>query len=162
MGNKIVETQIDDVKDFLGQTVSKFELFLNTTTLGGLETEKPGSEEYNKKVLSTIRKLTVFCEEALDACIVVAKAQPFAKAAAEKTLYRVYTHCIEEFFAPKNDVWYEDSRSAYTGKNAIKFRENVPVSIEELLLSLEGDFQRMREELEYYETNYRTKMLHSK
>ena len=162
MGNKIVETQINDVKDFLGQTVSKLEDFLNGSTLKGLESEEAGNPEYYKFVLSTIRKLNVYCEEGLEACQVVAKGQPFSKIAAEKTLYRIYYHCVEEFFSPKSDVWYEDSRSAYTGKNAIKFRETVPLSIKELLVSLEGDFQKIREELEYYETDYRTKMLHSK
>ncbi|SEM86583.1 Protein of unknown function [Mesobacillus persicus] len=162
MGNKIVETQIKEVKDFLGQTVSSLEDFLNTTTLESLEAEESGNDEYYKRVLSTIRKLTVYCEEGLDACQVIDKAQPFSKAAAEKTLYRIYNHCIEEFFSPKSDAWYEDSRSAYTGKNSIKFREGIPMSLRKLVASLEADFQKIREELEYYETDYRTKMLHSK
>ncbi len=162
MGNKILENQIQDVKEFLGQTVSGLEGFLNTTTIKGLEEEEAGNADYYKRVLSTMRKLTVFCEEGLEACQVIDKAKPFSKAAAEKTLYGIYNHCIEEFFAPKSDVWYEDSRSAYTGKNSIKFRENVPTSIKQLISSVEADFQRIREELEYYETDYRTKMLHSK
>lgn len=162
MGNTIVKTQIEDVKSFLGQTVTGLEEFLNGSTLNGLLEEESGNEDYYKQVLSTIRKLLVFCEEGLDACNVIAQAQPFSKGAAEKTLYRIYYHCVEEFFAPKSDIWYEDSRSAYTGKNAIKFRETVPHSIKALLVSLEGDFQRIREELEYYETDYRTKMLQSK
>lgn len=162
MGNKIVETQIKEVKDFLGQTVLSLEGFLNTTTLDSLEAEESGNDEYYKRVLSTIRKLTVYCEEGLEACQVIDKAQPFSKAAAEKTLYRIYNHCIEEFFSPKSDAWYEDSRSAYTGKNSIKFRESIPMSLRKLVASLEADFQKIREELEYYETDYRTKMLHSK
>jgi len=163
MGNKLLENQLQDVKGFLGQTVTDLEGFLNSTTIKGLEAEEvTGTAEYYKRVLSTIRKLTVFCEEGLEACQVIDKAKPFSKAAAERTLYSIYNHCIEEFFSPKSDVWYEDSRSAYTGKNSIKFRENVPLSIKELIRSVEGDFQRIREELEYYETDYRTKMLHSK
>ncbi|MCM3586455.1 YpuI family protein [Mesobacillus maritimus] len=162
MGNTIVETQIHDVKDFLGQTVSKLEGYLNETTLQGLQAEVAGNTEYYKLILSTIRRLSVFCEEGLEACQVIHKAQPFSKVAAEKTLYRIYNYCIEEFFSPKSDAWYEDSRSAYTGKNAIKYRENVPLSLKELIVSLEEDFQRIREELEYYETDYRTKILQSK
>ncbi|MFS0635683.1 YpuI family protein [Mesobacillus foraminis] len=162
MGNTIVKTQVEEVKNFLGQTVSGLEGFLNDSTLAGLIKEEPGNEDYYKQVLSTIRKLLVFCEEGLEACNIVAQSQPFSKGAAEKTLYRIYYHCVEEFFSPKSDIWYEDSRSAYTGKNAIKFREPVPHSVKALFVSLEGEFQRIREELEYYETDYRTKMLQSK
>ncbi|MDV2887772.1 DUF3907 family protein, partial [Alkalihalophilus pseudofirmus] len=58
--------------------------------------------------------------------------------------------------------WFENSRSAYTGKNAIKFYREVPETIKQLVKSLEGEFQQIREELEYYETDYRTKMMQTK
>jgi hypothetical protein len=109
-----------------------------------------------------LRKLLVYCEEGLDACSVILQSEPFQKATAEKTLYRIFHQCIEEFFSPKNDAWFEDSRSAYTGRNSIKFYKAVPESVQELVKGLEGEFQRVREELEYYETDYRTKMIQSK
>ncbi|MFL6517094.1 MAG: DUF3907 family protein, partial [Bacillus sp. (in: firmicutes)] len=107
-------------------------------------------------------KLIVYSEEGLDACSVILQGSPFQKGAAEKTLYKIYHQCIEEFFSPKNDAWFEDSRSAYTGRNSIKFYRNISDSIVQLVKSLEGEFQRIREELEYYETDYRTKMIQSK
>lgn len=162
MGNTIVRTQIEEVREFLGETVVKLENFLNETTLSKLGQEHQADVDYYKSILSSLRKLTVYCEEGLDACKVILKADAFSKPAAEKTLYRIYYQCIEEFFSPKSDAWYEDSRSAYTGKNAIKFRQPVSTELSELLLSLESSFQRIREELEYYETDYRTKMLQSK
>lgn len=162
MGNTIVKTQIEEVREFLAESVVKLETFLNETTLSKLEQVQQADEEYYKSILSSLRKLTVYCEEGLDACKVILQAEVFSKPAAEKTLYRIYYQCIEEFFSPKSDAWYEDSRSAYTGKNAIKFRQPVSAELSQLLLSLEGSFQRIREELEYYETDYRTKMLQSK
>jgi hypothetical protein len=162
MGNTIIETQVEEVKYFLAKTVSKLEKFLNETTLSGLEREFSGDTEYYKIILSHFRKLLVNCEEGLDACKVILNSKPFSKGAAEKVLYRIYHHCIDEFFSPKNDAWYEDSRSAYTGKNSIKLRSEVPDSIRAVIKGLEGDFQRVREELEYYETDYRTKMIHNK
>jgi hypothetical protein len=162
LGNTLVQTQIIDVKNFLEHTIVEFETFLNKTTLGGLVKEKEGDSDYYKSILSNIRKLLVFCEEGLDACRVIVKNEPFAKAAAEKTLYRIYHQCIEEFFAPKSDAWFEDSRSAYTGKNSIKFRQNTPDSIRSIFSNLEGTFQEIREELEYYVTDYQTKMIQSK
>ncbi|PLR84573.1 DUF3907 domain-containing protein [Bacillus canaveralius] len=161
MGNTIVKLQVEEVKNFLEKTVSTLEGFLNETTLTALEQELAGDSMYYRSILSNMRKLLVYCEEGLDACSVILKSEPFSKGGAEKVLYRIYHQCIEEFFSPKNDAWFEDSRSAYTGKNSIKFRLDVPESIHQLLKSVEADFQKIREELEYYETDYRTKMIQS-
>lgn len=162
MGNTIVKTQIEEVKDFLAESVRTLEGFLNEATLSQMQDQQQADENYYKSILSSLRKLAVYCEEGLDACKVILQAEIFSKPAAEKTLYRIYYQCIEEFFSPKSDAWYEDSRAAYTGKNAIKFRQNVSPDLYGLLVSLESGFQRIREELEYYETDYRTKMLQSK
>jgi hypothetical protein len=162
MSNTIVKAQMEDVGHFLTKTNAELEKFLNETTLSSLLEKNPGNEEYYKLILSSIRKLLVYCEEALDSCKVILQSEIFQKAAAEKILYRIYHQCIEEFFSPKNDVWYEDSRSAYTGKNSIKLRKESPENLLQIFSSLEGEFQRVREELQYYETDYRTKMMQSR
>lgn len=162
MGNSIVEAQIHDVTKHLLKTVQSMEQFLNETTLDMLVNGSSEMADYNKRVLSQCRKILVYSEEGLEAAQIIMKASPFPKPIAEKTLYKIYHQCIEEFFSPKSDVWYEDSRSAYTGKNAICFRENVSPSIQQLFHQLEGGFQHLREELEYYETDYKTKLLQSK
>ncbi len=162
MGNTIVKAQVEDVKHFLAKAIVGLEEYLNENTLSSLLEEKPGNREYYKLLLGNIRKLLVYSEESLDSCKVILQTETFPKAAAEKTLYRIYHQCIEEFFSPKSDVWFEDSRSAYTGKNSIKLRQEAPEKLVHLLASLEGEFQRVREELQYYETDYRTKMMQSK
>jgi hypothetical protein len=162
MGNTLVKTQLNDVKDFLAKSISTLEDFLNKTTIAQLNITTDEEHMYNKLIFSNLRKLVVYSEESLETCSVILQNEPFQKAAAEKTLYRIYHQCIEEFFSPKNDAWFEDSRSAYTGRNSIKFYQNVSESVVQLVKSLESDFQRIREELEYYETDYRTKMIQSK
>jgi hypothetical protein len=162
MGNTLVNSQLKDVKAFLSKVINTVEDFLNETSLSQLKLDHEEERSYTKVIFAHLRKLVVYSEEGLDACSIILQSEPFQKAAAEKTLYKIYHQCIEEFFAPKNDAWYEDSRSAYTGRNSIKFYRNVPESVEQLIKSLEGDFQRIREELEYYETDYRTKMMQSK
>lgn len=162
MGNTLVQTQINDVKTFLETTIDELETFLNEATISGLLQEKEGDSDYYKSIMANMRKLLVYCEEGWEACRVIVFNEPFPKAVAEKTLYRIYHQCIEEFFSPKNDAWFEDSRSAYTGKNSIKFRKETPESIENVFKNLESSFQKIREELEYYETDYRTKMIQSK
>jgi hypothetical protein len=162
MGNSLVKSQLKDVGGFLTTTISTLENYLNETTISQMNQQLSGDLDYYKIVLSNLRKLLVYCEEGLDACSVILLSEPFQKATAEKTLYRIFHQCIEEFFSPKNDAWFEDSRSAYTGRNSIKFYKIVPESVQELVKGLEGEFQRVREELEYYETDYRTKMIQSK
>ncbi|RFU67794.1 DUF3907 family protein [Peribacillus saganii] len=162
MGNTIVKSQLEDVRVFLGNTVGKLEEFLNGTTLTMLREEKAGDDQYYKGVLSSLRRLLVNCEEGLEACQIVLQTEPFNKGAAEKTLYKIYHQCIDEYFSPRSDRWYEDSRSAYTGKNSIKFHSEVPVSLSHIIKELESGFQNAREELEFYETDYRTKMMQSK
>jgi hypothetical protein len=162
MGNTIVQSQLKDVQVFLETTVEKLENFLNEITFSKLQQEKSGDEKYYKGILSSLRRLLVNCEEGLEVCQIILKNDMFNKAAAEKTLYKIYHQCIEEYFFPKSDHWYEDSRAAYTGKNSIKFHAEVPESIPTILKELENGFQAMREELEFYETDYRTKMMQSK
>jgi hypothetical protein len=162
MGNKLVETQLHDVEIFLGKTLFSLEEFLNETTISQMNAENVEKTAYYKLIFANLRKLAVYSGEGLEACNVILQSDPFQKAAAEKILYRIYHQCIEEFFAPKNDAWFENSRSAYTGKNSIKFYKPVPENLLQLIKELEGEFQRVREELEYYETDYRTKMIQSK
>jgi hypothetical protein len=162
MGNTLVKSQLNDVKDFLSKSILTLEDFLNETTISQMNKENDEDPAYNKLIFSNLRKLVVYSEESLETCSVILQSDPFQKAAAEKTLYKIYHQCIEEFFSPKNDAWFEDSRSAYTGRNSIKFYRNVSESVVQLVKSLEGEFQRTREELEFYETDYRTKMIQSK
>jgi hypothetical protein len=163
MANAIVFQQTKQVEAFLQKTVQTLSDYLNETTLSKLlEEQGDGDKAYYQLLLSNLRRLVVYCEEGLEACRIVLSEEPFRKTAAEKTLYRVYHLCIAEYFAPKSDAWYEDSRSAYTGRNSLKFRQTPPPSFKKLLLSLESEFQTIREELEFYETDYRTKTIQSK
>lgn len=162
MGNSLVKSQLNDVMGFLSKSIITIEDFLNEATISQLNLENDEERDYNKLIFANLRKLVVYSEESFEVCSVILQSNPFQKAAAEKTLYKIYHQCIEEFFSPKNDAWFEDSRSAYTGRNSIKFYRNVSESVVQLVKSLEGEFQRTREELEFYETDYRTKMIQSK
>lgn len=148
MENTLVITEIKRVMLFLENVVEKMADYLNGITITSLENEIIGDREYFIGLIKSVRKLLVFCEEALDACATILRNQPFKEAAAKQLLFKVYQQCIERFFQPKNDVWYEDSRSAYTSTNAIIFRKTPPPSLSNLITSLEDDFQAVREELD--------------
>lgn len=163
MGNDLVNSQLSLVEETLTTICNHLETFLNETTLSNLlEESDKKNKEYFASILSSLRRVHVFCEEGRDNSEVILKGQTFRKVAAEKTLYWVYHNCIEEFFNPRVDNWFEYSRAAYTGKNAIKFTHEVPDSLKNLMATIEGPFQTIREELEYYETDYKTKTVQTK
>ncbi|MFX3624726.1 MAG: YpuI family protein [Ectobacillus sp.] len=162
MSNSVVENQTKQVEAFLQDVVTIMTDYVNHHTITSLLAEvKEGDKKYFEGILASLRRLLVFCEEGLDACRVLLKSSSFRKNAAERTLFKIYHQVISEFFSPKNDYWFENSRSAYTGKNAIAFPLTPPPSVKELMRTLEGKFQTMREELEYYETDYQTKIIQS-
>jgi hypothetical protein len=84
MGNSLVKSQLNDVKNFLGKSISTLENFLNEATISQLNLENDEDRTYNKLIFANLRKLIVYSEEGLDACSVILQGSPFQKAAAEK------------------------------------------------------------------------------
>lgn len=160
MSNQMVRAQMEEVKGILKKSVADTNDYLNQQSIGAMLLEEGSKDqEYYKLLLKALRRLEVFCDEAYDAVQIILHSETFRKPAAERTLYGIYHQCIMEFFSPKGDIWYEDSRAAYTGKDAIKYHHEPPQSFRVLIVELEKAFQQMREELAYYETDYHTKMV---
>lgn len=163
MGSNLVQGQITLAYETLGKISKTVSEFLDETTISSLKKEQAEEKEgYYAELLVSIRRINVFCDEGKNSCEVILNGNTFRKAAAEKTLFWIFHNCIEEFFNPRIENWYEDSRAAYTGKNAIKFSYPVPESLKNMMTSIEGPFQTIREELEYYETDYQTKVIQTK
>ncbi|RXJ03860.1 DUF3907 family protein [Anaerobacillus alkaliphilus] len=163
MGDSLVKGQITLAYETLSKISKTVSDFLNETTVTNLKAEKDENKEgYYADLLVSLRRINVFCDEGKNSCEVILSGNTFRKAAAEKTLFWIYHNCVEEFFNPRIENWYEDSRAAYTGKNAIKFANEVPESLKQMVASIEGPFQTIREELEYYETDYQTKVIQTK
>ncbi len=163
MGNSLVKGQITLANEMLAKISATVSEYLNEVTISNLNAEKQEPKEgYYRELLASLRRVNVFCDEGKSSCEIILNSNTFRKVAAEKTLFWIYHNCVEEFFNPRIENWYEDSRAAYTGRNAIKFAYPVPTSLKEMVSSIEGPFQLIREELEYYETDYRTKMIQTK
>ena len=159
MGNDLVREQLSITIEKLKLSSDKLRHYLNDTTLYELMKDgKNNAESEYEDILDQFRRILVYFDEGQEAGNLLLRSETFRKGAAEKTLYWIFHQCIEEFFQPRLDVWYEDSRAAYTGKNAIRFRAPVPAQLRQLVSELEGPIQEIREELEYYETDYRTKV----
>ncbi len=163
MGNSLIKGQITLANEMLTKISNIVSDYLDEVTISNLKAEKQEEKEgYYRDVLASLRRVNVFCDEGKSSCEIILNGNTFRKIAAEKTLFWIYHNCVEEFFNPRIENWYEDSRAAYTGKNAIMFAYPVPQSLKEMVANIEGPFQMIREELEYYETDYQTKVIQTK
>lgn len=75
--------------------------FLNEATLSSLKRLNPEAEAYYCDILSTLRKLAVYSEDAAAVCRKIGQQQTFPQQAAQQTLHRIYHQCIEEFLHQK-------------------------------------------------------------
>ena len=158
MSNSLQHAHLAQVKSFLTVTVKILNDYLDNHSLAGLLAEQGSKqEEYYKELLKSTRRLQVFCEEALDTVSVLADRESVKRNSIKRTLAGIYRQCIGEFYAPKNEAWYEDRRAAYTGKSAMEFQTSPPASLEKLIHSLEEPFREIREELACYEDEFHIK-----
>lgn len=156
----MVQSQLEEVKTVLNDSVNRISSYLNQHCLPQMLQEKgSGNKTYYTSLLKSLRRLEVFCEEAHDTVKMILKSEVFRKQAAEKTLYGIYHQCILEFFSPKGDAWYENSRAAYTGENAVTYYHEPPTSFDTLMQYLERGFQQLRDSLACYEADYQNKMV---
>ncbi|NGQ97090.1 DUF3907 family protein [Brevibacillus sp. SYP-B805] len=160
MSEKHLKQLCEETCTKLKRVSKELERFLNQVTLAGLVKASGDPEEYEayyRAFLSDLRHLLVYSENAYEKLGVVLRRARFDEAFAEEVLYQVYHTCINSFFYPKGEVYDEDGRYAYEGKDAIHFRKPVTPELQKLTLSLYKEFEQMRDDLHYYETDYLTK-----
>jgi hypothetical protein len=153
-----VKAICETTKQQLKQVNHQLEQFLNYHSLRDLVSQ-PGHEEkttYYEQFLSDLRHLIVSCETAIEKLGVSLRRAQFNVEFAESNLHEVMHICVNNFFYPRNEVYSEDGRNAYTGKDAINFREEPVPELRKLIIDLSKIFEVMREELHYYETDYVT------
>ncbi|MBM7094723.1 MULTISPECIES: DUF3907 family protein [Alteribacter] len=153
MADNQVRNQLSFTEERLSWALFEIRQFLNSVTLESLCSD--GVEKASvEPLLDDIRHLFVYFDEGSDASRTILKSGIFREAAAKKTMYWIFHKCVEAFFQPRLDGWYEDSRAAYSGKSSIRFRSVPPEQVRILLIKIEGPIQEIREELEYYESGY--------
>ncbi|RPK15590.1 DUF3907 family protein [Priestia endophytica] len=153
MQEHTVQKQVEFAQTKLSVIEQKLQHYLNYTNITVLEREGKGKEEY-PLLLSDLRRLSVHCLEAKEACTMFLTTKAVPSAQAQQLLKRIYQRCVLEFFNPKNDLWYENSRASYTGSDAIHFRFEAPNSVHVLFRNIEETFLSLQEELQMYEKNY--------
>ncbi|MFY0543541.1 DUF3907 family protein [Brevibacillus sp. H7] len=150
----------EDTYTKLKKVSMELERFLNQVTLSGLVEQSGDPEEYEayyRSYLSDFRHLLVYCENAYEKLGVALRRARFNEEFAEEVLYQVYHMCVNNFYYPKGEVYDEDGRYSYTGQDAILFRKEVTPELKQLTISLSKVFEQLRDDLQYYETDYITK-----
>ncbi|MBD1370913.1 DUF3907 family protein [Hazenella sp. IB182357] len=115
------------------------------------------NEAYIRQFLSDLRHLSVACELGYERVSLVLRRAHFNPEFADKVLSEIMHTSIYKFYYPKNEVYEEDGRYSYTSFDAIKFRETPPKPLRELIIQLSKIFEVLRDELDYYETDYITR-----
>lgn len=157
MANANVKALCESTKDKLKSAISQLESFLNANALPQLVTAGEDTEHYYKGLLSDLRHLIVYTETNYDKLAVALKRTNFDTDQAEHHLYSTYHQCVSAFYYPKNECYSEDGRYAYTGQDAIIFRQKPTEDVRYLVLSLSKLFEELRDDLAYYETEYMTR-----
>lgn len=140
----------------LKDAINQLEPFLNSYSLSQLAGEETGDEaqSFYKGLLSDLRHLLVFSEVSVEKLGVLLRRPNFDNDFAERSLYEVYHQCVNAFFYPKNEIYSEDGRYAYTGQDAIRFRFKPVREARDIVLGLSKIYEELRDELAYYENDY--------
>lgn len=159
MSGEDVRTHMMETKSFLIQASDKITVFLdeyNTKTVLEDNGNILNSKEYIQQVFKQLRRMEVLFDEALSRLSFLLNMDELSQIQAEKTLFRVYQQCIMEFYSPRNDVWYEESRAVYSNQMSIRFHKTPPLELKKMFYELEPEFQNLREMLDYYDTKHQT------
>lgn len=155
------DTQVKDLVllsyDTLKKVQAPLEDFLNFYALPQLITSESEEEMVRTKaILSELRHLLVYCEATAEKLGIINRSKKFNKDFAEHVLYETVHLCINKFYYPTHELYEEDGRYSYTGTDAIKFSYPTQEEMKKLIISLSKDFEMLRDELYYYETDYVT------
>lgn len=148
-------------REKLKSAKEQLEDFLNYYSVHQLKEGKslhPEQEKYICEFLSDLRHLVVVCELGYEKVSLVLRRATFSEDFADKVLGEIVHSCVYGFYYPRNEVYEEDGRYSYTAQDAIRFREATPEVLQQLVFSLSKIFEHLRDELEYYETDYFTRV----
>ncbi|PKR78892.1 hypothetical protein CEY16_03810 [Halalkalibacillus sediminis] len=144
--------QIESIDEQIAAIESDLTDFLNHQCVDTiLEDEELIDEEYIQSVLKQLRFLEVYCSEGCKALRKLKKHDHLNQEIIDKVFKGIYFKCVTEFFTPKDDLWYEDSRASYADKCSIDLQHKSGVEIEALICKIEPRFQTVREEIDYLE-----------
>lgn len=152
-----VQKLCETTKEKLKSAIERMEVFLNEYSIPQLAAETDEETlQFYKGFLSDLRHLLVFSEVSTEKLGIALRRANFDTDFAEKALYNVYHHCVNNFFYPKCEGYSEDGRYAYTGQDAIRFRIKPVRPVRDIILDITKIYEDLRDDLTYYESDYLT------
>ncbi|WP_145023586.1 YpuI family protein [Paenibacillus sp. Y412MC10] len=152
-----VQKLCETTKEKLKSAIEKLEQFLNENSIPQLAPDNNEETlQFYKGFLSDLRHLLVFSEVSAEKLGIALRRANFDTDFAEKALYNVYHHCVNNFFYPKSESYSEDGRYAYTGQDAIRFRVKPVRPVRDIILDITKVYEELRDDLTYYESDYLT------
>ncbi|NIK12342.1 hypothetical protein FHR85_001753 [Alkalibacillus almallahensis] len=145
-------SQAEQIYKQLQEIEQKLTCFLNEKSVTSIvEQDKSLNDEYIGAVIKQFRFLEVYCMEGKNALKRLIRSEPLDTNMLEKILKGIYHKCVNQFFSPKDDLWYEDSRASYCDKRSIEFQADPGDDLLDLTQQIEPTFQDLREQLDYLE-----------
>lgn len=145
-------SQAESINKHLAQIESELHDFLDFTSVDKLlESEQNLDLEYLQKIFKELRYLAIFCGEGRQAIGKLLRTQQDEQGYFDKVYKGIYFKCIIEYFSPKDEIWFEDSRASYRNKCVIDFQQHPGEHIIETVKKVEPSFLRLREQLDYLE-----------
>ncbi|GAB6990644.1 YpuI family protein [Paenibacillus pini] len=152
-----VQKLCETTREKLKPAIERMETFLNEYALSQLVAESDEETvHFYKGFLSDLRHLLVFSEVSFEKLGIVLRRANFDADFAEKALYHVYHHAVNNFFYPKSESYSEDGRYAYTGQDAIRFRVKPVRAARDIIMDITKVYEDLRDDLTYYESDYLT------
>ncbi|MBR7553294.1 DUF3907 family protein [Allobacillus sp. GCM10007491] len=144
-------SQAQKVFEELGRIESILEDFHNRHSANHLaNSNKDLSEEYIQRVIKQFRLLEAYSTEGKRAIYPFTNGKTIDAKNIDRILRGINLKCVNSFFSPTVDLWFEDSRASYQNKDAIDFIENPGEEITQLTRELEPIFLDLRNQLEYF------------
>ena len=144
------KSQAQKVFDELGRIENILEDFHNHHSAEHLVNgNKELRKEYIQQVIKQFRLLEAYSTQGKRAIYPFANGKNINAKNIDRILRGISVKCVDSFFSPNVDLWFEDSRASYQNKNAIDFIENPGEEINELTRKLEPIFLDLRNQLEY-------------
>lgn len=116
-------SQAESINEHLTFIENELHDFLDFTSVDKvLETNRELEIEYIQRIFKEFRYLAVYCGEGRKAIEKLMKTSQIEEEFLDRVYKGVYYKCVLEYFSPKDEVWFEDSRASYQNKCSIDFQ----------------------------------------
>lgn len=148
--NTELRTKLNFITNKLTNIENSLTDFLNETSINlVVENDPSADEDYAKLILKQLRYIEVLCSEGNRTLRGFSQFKYVSEERVNRVFNNIYLKCIEQFFSPNNNVWFEDSRASYKNKSSIDFKMNPGKLLVEQINKIEPLFHQIREQLEY-------------